>query len=68
MDLKQHIEHTLLKQDARKEELIKLFEEAKTYKFKGICVNGCNVKLAKEYLKDTDVKIVNKYIQQIKGG
>ena len=58
MELKQHIEHTLLKQDATKEELIKLFEEAKTHNFKGVCVNGCNVKLAKEYLKDTEVKIV----------
>ena len=49
MDLKQHIEHTLLKQDATREELIKLFEEARIHNFRGICVNGCNVKLAKEY-------------------
>lgn len=58
MDLRKHIEHTLLKQDATAVELNKLFEEAKTHKFKGVCVNGCNVKAAKEYLKDTDVKIV----------
>lgn len=58
MDLTQYIEHTLLKQDATKEELQKLLEEAKTYKFKGVCVNGANIKTAKEYLKNTDVKIV----------
>ncbi len=58
MDLRKHIEHTLLKQDATTEELNKLLEEAKTYNFKGVCVNGCNVKTAKEYLKDTQVKVV----------
>lgn len=58
MDLAQYIEHTLLKQDATKEELLKLFEEAKTYKFKGVCVNPQNVKLAYENLKDSDVKVV----------
>ena len=58
MDLRQHIEHTLLKQNATKEELQKLLEEAKTYNFKGVCVNGANVKTAKEYLNGTDVKIV----------
>lgn len=58
MDLTKHIEHTLLKQDATKEELIKLFNEAKQYKFKGVCVNPQNVLLAAENLKDTEVKIV----------
>ena len=58
MDLTQYIEHTLLKQDATKEDLQKLLDEAKTYNFKGVCVNGSNIKTAKEYLKDTDVKIV----------
>lgn len=56
--LNQYIEHTLLKQDAAKNELTKLFDEAKKYKFWGVCVNPCNVAYAKEYLKDTDVKIV----------
>ncbi len=58
MDLSQYIEHTLLKADATKEELINLFEEAKKYSFIGVCINGCNVKFAKEYLKGTPVKIV----------
>lgn len=58
MKLNNYIEHTLLKQDATKEELLKLFDEAEKYKFKGVCVNGVNVKFAKEYLKGTDVKVV----------
>ena len=57
-NIEKHIEHTLLKQDATKQELEKLFEEAKKYRFKGVCVNPCNVKLAKELLKDTEVNIV----------
>lgn len=57
-NLNKYVEHTLLKQDARKADLIKLFEEAKEYKFLGVCVNPCYVKLAKENLKDTDVKVV----------
>ena len=58
MELKNFIEHTLLKQDATKAELIKLFDEAKQYNFLGVCVNPCYVPLAKENLKDSDVKIV----------
>ncbi|MBQ8458540.1 deoxyribose-phosphate aldolase [bacterium] len=57
-NLNKYIEHTLLKQDAKKSDLIKLFEEAKENKFFGVCVNPCYVKLAKENLKDSDVKIV----------
>ena len=58
MNLAEHIEHTLLKQDATKKALIKLLDEAKTHNFKGVCVNSGNIAFAKEYLKETDVKIV----------
>lgn len=57
-NLNKYVEHTLLKQDARISDLIKLFDEAKEYNFLGVCINPCYVKLAKENLKDTDVKIV----------
>ena len=57
-ELAKYIEHTLLKQDAKKEELEKLFDEAKKYHFKGVCVNPVNVAMAKEYLKETDVSVV----------
>ena len=56
--MEKFIEHTLLKQDATEQELIKLFEEAKNYNFFGICVNPCYVAFAKQHLKDSDVKIV----------
>lgn len=58
MELNKYIEHTLLKQDATKEELVKLLEEAREYSFLGVCVNPVNVKFTKQYLKDTDVKVV----------
>ena len=58
MELNRYIEHTLLKQDVKKDEIIKLLDEAKKYRFFGVCVNPVNVKFAKEYLKDTDIKIV----------
>lgn len=57
-NLKKHIEHTLLKQDAKLEDFLKLFEEAKEHKFLGVCINPAYVKLAKENLYGTDVKIV----------
>ena len=56
--LNKYIEHTLLKQDAASVDLDKLYEEAKEYNFRGVCVNPCYVKSAKEALKDTDVKVV----------
>ncbi len=58
MNLNKYIEHTLLKQDATKAEITKLFDEAIQYDFLGVCVNPCNVKYAKEYLKNSDVKVV----------
>ena len=57
-DLNKYIEHTLLKQDATENDLITLFNEAKENNFLGVCINPCYVKLAKEHLKDSDVKIV----------
>ena len=57
-NLSKFIEHTLLKQDATKEELLKLFEEAVENEFKGVCVNPCNVALAKEKLRHSAVKVV----------
>ncbi len=58
MELNKYIEHTLLKQDATRAEVIKLLDEAKEYKFLGVCVNPVNVRLACQYLKDTDAKVV----------
>jgi len=57
-NLNRYIEHTLLKQNATKADFIKLFKEAKEYNFWGVCVNPEYVEFAKEYLLDTDVKII----------
>ena len=56
--LNKYIEHTLLKQDASKADLLRIFDEAKKYDFLGVCINPCYVKLAKENLKDANVKVV----------
>lgn len=58
MELNKYIEHTLLKQDATKAEIINLLDEAKKYNFLGVCVNPVNVKFSKQYLKDTNIKVV----------
>ena len=57
-DLSSYIEHTLLKQDAKKEDFIKLFDEAKTHRFLGVCIHPSYVKFAKENLKGSNVKVV----------
>lgn len=56
--LNEYVEHTLLKQDCTKDDLIKLFNEAKEHKFLGVCVNPAYVSLAKEHLAGSGVKIV----------
>ena len=58
MELNKYIEHTLLKQDATKDEVKKLLDEALKYKFLGVCVNPINVRYAVEYLKNSGIKIV----------
>ena len=61
MELNKYIEHTLLKQDATREEVKKLLDEGGKYNFLGVCINPCNVSFAKQYLKEigaNDIKIV----------
>lgn len=57
-NINKYVEHTLLKQDATKDELQKLFQEAKENNFLGVCVNPVNVRFAKESLRGSDVKVV----------
>lgn len=57
-NLNKYIEHTLLKQDAQKEDFEKLFAEARENNFLGVCINPAYVKMAKEALEGTDVKVV----------
>ncbi|MBU9722510.1 MULTISPECIES: deoxyribose-phosphate aldolase [Bacillaceae] len=52
------IDHTLLKPDATKDQIVTLCNEAKEYKFASVCVNPTWVKTAYEILKDTpEVKV-----------
>lgn len=51
------IDHTLLKADSTKEEIIQLCKEAKQYQFKTVCVNPFWVKTAAEQLRGTEVGV-----------
>lgn len=52
------IDHTLLKADARSEEVIRYCEEAKLYGFASVVVNSVNLPLVVEHLKGTGVRPV----------
>lgn len=56
-NLAKKIDHTLLKADAVKDQIIKLCEEAKEYGFYSVCVNPTWVKEAAEQLESTDVDV-----------
>ena len=51
------IDHTLLKQDATKEQVEKICAEAKEYSFASVCVNPTWVKTSAELLTGTPVKV-----------
>lgn len=51
------IDHTLLKQDATKNQIEKLCEEAKEYTFASVCVNPTWVNLSAKLLQDSPVKV-----------
>tara|TARA_R110001632_G_scaffold66932_1_gene157419 strand:+ start:4218 stop:4883 length:666 start_codon:yes stop_codon:yes gene_type:complete len=57
MELNKYIDHTLLKASATKNDIIKLCDEAIQYSFYAVCVNGSYVSLAKECLKDSEIKV-----------
>jgi deoxyribose-phosphate aldolase len=59
MLLARAIEHTNLKPDASKEDIIKLCEEAMQYGFYGVCVSPYYVQLAKKTVKKSGVKIIS---------
>lgn len=55
-DLAPYIDHTLLKPDATREDLIKLCDEARRYGFATVCVNSSNVGLCARLLHGSSVK------------
>ena len=57
MSVNSYIDHTLLKADTNKEQILSLIDEAKKYEFASVCVNPTWVKTASELLKDSSVKV-----------
>ena len=55
MELNKYIDHTLLKADATKKDILKLCEEAKQYNFKSVCVNPSWIPTVQEALKGSEV-------------
>ena len=56
-EISKYIDHTNLKPTATELDIKKLCAEAKQYNFYSVCVNPCWVKLAKNELKNSSVKI-----------
>ncbi len=57
MNLSKYIDHTLLKAEARKDQIELLCKEADQHQFMSVCVNPTWVSFASELLKDSDVKV-----------
>lgn len=56
-DIARMIDHTILRADAARGDLVKLLDEAKRHRFASVCVNPCWVKLCREALHGTGVKV-----------
>jgi deoxyribose-phosphate aldolase len=57
MNLASMIDHTMLKADATTDTIKKYCKEAREYGFASVCVNTCQVPLAAEELKGSDVGV-----------
>ncbi len=51
------IDHTVLKPSASKEDIEKLCEEARRFRFASVCINPCYVPLCAQMLRMTSVKV-----------
>jgi deoxyribose-phosphate aldolase len=51
------IDHTLLKPEAMRDQIVKLCREARQYNFASVCINPCWVKLAAAELAGSPVKV-----------
>jgi deoxyribose-phosphate aldolase len=56
-DMAKLIDHTLLKPEATRDEVVKLCEEAKKHRFASVCVNTTWVPLCRAMLAGTDVMV-----------
>lgn len=57
MEINRMIDHTILKADAKKEDVMKIIEEAKKYRFYSVCVNPTWVALAAKELQGEPVAV-----------
>lgn len=57
MNIASYIDHTVLKPTTLVADIEKLCSEAKQYKFAAVCVPPNFVKIAKEHIKDSSVKV-----------
>ena len=55
--MNKYIDHTLLKQNATRQQIITLCEEARNYDFASVCVNPTWVKTCAQQLNGSDVKV-----------
>ncbi len=57
MKASKYIDHTVLKPETTKTQILSLCEEAKAHDFASVCVNPTWVSLCADELKGTDVKV-----------
>jgi len=58
MNVAKIIDHTNIRKNVTKDDIIKTCQEAKKYGFRGVCVNPKWIRLVKKELKGTDIKVV----------
>lgn len=58
MNINKYIDHTNIREGAKKSDIIKTVNEAKEFKFRGVCVRPQFVKLVSGMLKGTGIKTV----------
>lgn len=52
-----YIDHTVLKPDTSNDKIVQFCNEAREWDFASVCINPCNISLAKELLAGSDVKV-----------
>jgi len=58
LDLAPLIEHTLLKPEATRKDILRLCDEAKQFRFRGVCINPVFVKEAQKQLTGSDCSVI----------
>ncbi|MFS4483289.1 deoxyribose-phosphate aldolase [Hyunsoonleella sp. 2307UL5-6] len=57
MNLSNYIDYTFLKPTATERDIINVCKIAKAHNYFSVCINGCYVKIAKQLLKNTNLKV-----------